>query len=92
MLSHNDLKKGIQFILQGEPYEVLEFSFVFKGRGGSVVQAKIKNLITGSLISKTFHQGDEFEEIEIEKTNVKFVYGHRDKLVFSEEKNRGPNL
>ena len=67
MLSHNDLKKGIDFILNNQPHEVLDSSLVFKGRGSSVVQTKIKNLITGSIVSKTFHAGEELEEAEIEK-------------------------
>jgi len=86
MLSHNDLKKGIDFILNNQPYEVLESSLVFKGRGSSVVQTKIKNLITGSVFSKTFHAGEEFEEAEIEKIKVKFIYYNKDKFFFCHEK------
>lgn len=82
MLSHTDFKKGIRFILNGEPYEVLESSFVFKGRGSSVVQTKIKNLITGNVLSRTFHPGENFEEVEIEKIKVKFLYSHQDKYFF----------
>ncbi len=87
MLSHNDLKKGIDFILNNQPYEVLDSSLVFKGRGGSVVQTKIKNLITGSVVSKTFHAGEELEEAEIEKIKVKFVYHKQSKFFFCHEKN-----
>lgn len=87
MLSHTELKKGIRFILNGQPYEVLESSLVFKGRGSSVVQTKIKNLITGNIISKTFHTGEEFEEAEILKYKAKFIYTHRDKYYFSKENN-----
>ncbi len=85
MLSHNDFKKGIEFISEGQPYEVLDSSFVFKGRGSSVVQVKIKNLITGNVLSRTLHPGEEFEEAEIEKIKVKFLYAHRDKFFFSKE-------
>jgi elongation factor P len=85
MLTHTDLKKGVKFILDGQPYEVLESSFVFKGRGSSVVQTKIKNLITGNILSRTFHPGEEFETAEIEKIKVKFLYSHRDKFFFCKE-------
>lgn len=85
MLSHNELKKGIKFILEKQPYEVLDSSFVFKGRGSSVVQVKIKNLLTGNLLSKTFHAGEAFEEAEIEKTRVKFIYSSNDKFCFCPE-------
>jgi len=92
MLNHNDFKKGVIFVLEKQPYEVLESSFVFKGRGSSVVQTKIKNLITGNILSKTFHPGDNFEEAEIKKINVKFVYSHKGKFVFSEESNPSSRL
>lgn len=85
MLTHNDLKKGIRFILNEEPYEVLDSSFVFKGRGSSVVQTKIKNLITGDTLSRTFHPGEEFKEVEIEKIEVKFLYSHRERFFFSKK-------
>ena len=85
MLSHNDLKKGVRFILENQPYEVLDSSFTFKGRGSSTVQAKVKNLITGNVLTRTFHQGEEFEEAEIEKIKVKFLYSHRDKFFFCRE-------
>ncbi|MDP3996035.1 MAG: elongation factor P [bacterium] len=87
MLNHTDLKKGVIFVLEKQPYEVLESAFVFKGRGSSVVQTKIKNLILGNLLSRTFHPGDNLEEAEIEKINVKFVYLHKGKFVFSKEDN-----
>jgi elongation factor P len=86
MLNHTDLKKGIRFIIQGEPYEVLESSFVFKGRGSSIVQTKIKNLITGNILSRTFHPSDTFEEAEVSKIEAKCLYRHRDKFFFSEVK------
>jgi len=87
MLTHTDLKRGVKFIFQGQPYEVLESSLVFKGRGRSVLQTKIKNLITGNVISRTFHQGEEFEEADIEKKELKFLYSHRDNFVFCEPEN-----
>lgn len=87
MLSHSDLRRGTRFILDGEPYEVLEFNPVKKARGKAVVQTKIKNLITGGMLEKSFHQGDAFEEAELEKIEIKFLYSHRDKLFFSKLNN-----
>jgi len=84
MLSHNDLKRGIRFILNKEPYEVLESSFTYKARGSSTVQTRIKNLVTSNIVSKTFHPGDQFEEADISKTQTKFVYEHRGQFFFSE--------
>lgn len=82
MLSHSDFKKGLQFILQRQPYEILETALSFRGRGRSVVRAKIRNLITGNVISRNFHQGEEFEEADIAKINLKFLYAHREQYFF----------
>ena len=83
-MDHNDLKKGVQFTLDGEPYEVLESSFTYKARGSSTMQGKIKSLKSGNIITRTFHTGDNIEEADIEKKQVKFVYENRGKFVFAE--------
>ncbi|MGB2762019.1 MAG: elongation factor P [Minisyncoccales bacterium] len=87
MLSFNELEKGITIIIDKQPYEILEASRLFKGRGHSVLQVKIKNLITGATIPKTFHPSDSFEEAEIKKFKAKFLYFHRSQFFFCEEKN-----
>lgn len=74
MFSHNELKKGIKFIFNNEPYEVLECSLMFKARGHSTAQAKIKNLLTGSVVVKTFHPSDSFEQAEFGKIKARFIY------------------
>ena len=87
MLSYFDLRKGIKFILDGQPYEVLEFQQIYKAQDMVVARTKIRNLITGKVLEKTFHQGETFEEAEIEKIEVKFLYSHRGKLGFCEAQN-----
>jgi len=84
MLTFNNLKKGVRIILDGDPYEIIEAAPLFKGRGHSVLQAKIKNLITGNVISQTFHPSDVFEEAELKKLQAKFLYAHRSQYFFSE--------
>jgi len=101
MLNFSQLDKGITIIIDNQPYEILEASRFFKGRGRSVLQVKVKNLITGAIISKTFHPSDSFEEAEIKKIKAKFLfskeerkqgsaegrflYSHRDQFFFSKE-------
>jgi len=86
-LPYSELKKGVKIILDGQPYEIIEATFLFKGRGHSVLQTKLKNLIAGNIISKTFHPSDTFEEAELSKLEVKFLYSHRDRFFFCEEDN-----
>jgi len=87
MLSYFDLRKGVKFILDGEPFEVLEFQQIGKAQDVVVAKTKIKNLITGKVSERNFHQDDTFEEAEIEKVEVRFLYFHRGKLCFSELRN-----
>ena len=87
MLSHVDLKKGIYFVYEGAPCLVLENSSMFKGRGSSVMQVKLRNLKNGNVLNRTFHTGDEFEEAELEKMQVKFIYENKGKYVFQEASN-----
>jgi len=87
MISYDKLERGIKIILDGEPYEIIEGAPLFKGRGHSVFQAKLKNLKTGNLISQTFHPSDSFEEAETSEKEVKFIYSHRGKFCFSEKDN-----
>ncbi len=79
MLNYNDLKPGTVFILEGQPYEVLEYNFLRKQQNKPVAQTKIKNLISGKVTSYTAHSNETFNEAEINYKKVKFLYGHPDR-------------
>lgn len=85
MLTHTDLKKGVQFIYENQPWQVLDSLHVKMAQRRPVVQTKIKNLINGSVQEKTFQQGDVFEEAKLIKKNIKFLYSNRGEYWFCEE-------
>ncbi len=87
MISYSQLDKGVRILINKAPFEITEISSMFKGRGHSVLQAKIKNLISGEILQKTFHPSDSFEEPEISRITCKFLYSHRGKSFFSESSN-----
>jgi len=87
MINYSDIKKGTRIIINSQPHEVLEAAPLFRGRGHSVLQVKLKNMITSNQSSETFHPSDSFKEAEIEKIKLKFVYSHRGKYVFAKENN-----
>lgn len=87
MLSMNDLKNGTFVVYENTPYQVLEVQHLHMGRGGSSIQTKLKNLKTGQVLARNFKPSDTFEEAEIEKHKVKFLYGHRGEYWFCEESN-----
>lgn len=79
MLNYTDLKPGTVFILDGQPYQVVEFSFLRMQQRKPVAQTKIRNLITGKIISRTFQHTESFEEAETHFKKAKFLYSHPDK-------------
>ncbi len=85
MLGINDLKSGIYIVYEEAPYEVLETKHLHLGRGGSSIQTRLKNLKTGQVLARNFKPADMFEEADIEKQKVKYLYNHRDEFWFSEE-------
>ena len=73
--------------MDGEPYEVLEFSFLRMQQRKPVAQTKIRNVITGKILSRNFQHTESFQEAEIDYKKVKFLYSHRDKFIFCEIQN-----
>lgn len=84
MLSINDLQSGSLITIDGAPYQVLEVAHQHIGRGGSSIQTKIKHLKTAQVLSRNFKPADVFEEADVEKKPLKFLYGHRGEFVFIE--------
>lgn len=87
MLTYTDLKKGVQFIIEGEPYEVMETNFSRMQQRKAVVQAKIRNLLSGKIVDTTFQANNQFEEANMEKRPLTFLYAHRGAYIFSDPRN-----
>src|SRR3989338_5806204 len=87
MLTISELKGGTIFVMEGDPWKVLDTQFVKMGQSTGVLQAKMQNLKTGSVISRSFKQADKFEEADIARIKVRFVFSHRGKYVFSRTDN-----
>ena len=64
-----DLKKGVVFQLNGTPYRVVEYGQKVMGRGGSIVNVKIKSLTDGKVLDKTFKGNDSIEYADVENSN-----------------------
>ena len=87
MLSYTDLTKGVLFVVDGEPWEVLESHFLRMQQRKAVVQTKIRNLITGKLLDRNYQASDTFEEAEIERKHALFIYESKGQYWFHEEGN-----
>ena len=82
MYSPTDLKKGVVFQMDGQPYRVVEYNQKVVGRGGSIVSLKVKNLITGALLPKTFKGQDKVEPAEVSNKKVQYLYNDGENFFF----------
>ncbi len=87
MLNYNELKKGTLFVLDGQPCEILEYEFLRMQQRKPVAKTKIKNLITGKIVERNFHQNENFAEAEIEKKPAKYIYHNKQEYWFTEINN-----
>jgi len=69
-----DLKKGVVVQIDGKPFKIVEYNQKVVGRGGSIVNVKIKNLIDGSVIPKTFKGQEKIEPAEVSTQTVQYLY------------------
>lgn len=74
MYQPTDLKKGTVCQIDGKPYRVVDYNQKVMGRGGSIVNVKLKNLIDGSVIPKTFKGQDKIERAEVSSKTVQYLY------------------
>jgi elongation factor P len=74
MYQPTDLKKGTVVQLDGKPFKVIEYSQKVMGRGGSIVNVRLKNLIDGNVLAKTFKGADKIEPASVNTKPVQFLY------------------
>ncbi len=82
MYQPTDLKKGTVCQIDGQPYRVIEYGQKVMGRGGSIVNVKLKNLITGAVIPKTFKGQDKIEPAEVSNRTVQYLYNDGETYFF----------
>ncbi len=82
MYQPTDLKKGVVCQIDGKPYRVIEYGQKVMGRGGSIVNVKLKNLLDGSVIPKTFKGQDKIEPAEVNNKVVQYLYRDGDMFYF----------
>lgn len=87
MLSYNELKPGVDIIVNEEPWRVETFEFLRMQQRKPVSKVKVRNLMTGKVQEMTFHQSDELEEAEIERMKSTFLYVNRGEYWFNEANN-----
>ncbi len=80
-----DLKKGQVFQLDGHPYKVVDYNQKVMGRGGSIVNVRIKSLIDGKVLEKTFKGNEAVEPADIAYQNVQYLYNDTNTFYFMDD-------
>ncbi|MEA3464364.1 MAG: elongation factor P [Patescibacteria group bacterium] len=86
MLSINEIKLGALIQISGEPYTVIKAEHHKVARGGAVLKAKLKNLIIGNVIEKTWQGNDKAEQAETENKKANFMYKNENEAHFMDNK------
>lgn len=81
-LSITSLRKGTIFQLDGQPYRVVEYSQKVMGRGGSTVNVKIKSLVDGKVLAKTFHGSDTVDNADVNNRPMQYLYSDSGRYYF----------
>ena len=74
MVTAGDFRKGVTFEMEGNVYVVFEFLHVKPGKGSPFVRTKLKNVITGQVIERTFNPTDKFQVAVIERKEMQYLY------------------
>ena len=74
MYESSDLKKGLKIELDGDPYEIVDFQFVKPGKGQALYKCKLKNMLNGTQIDKTYRSGDKVDSADLEEQQMEYLY------------------
>jgi elongation factor P len=83
----SDIKKGLKVRIDGAPFTVVEFQFVKPGKGQAFTRTKLKNLLTGNVIERTFKSGEKLQPADVEERQMQYLYKEGDMYVFMDTAN-----
>lgn len=84
-LSITNLKKGVLFQLEGVPYRVVDYNQKVMGRGGSIVNVRIKSVLDGKVLEKTFKGNEQLESADVTNQAVQYLYNGGNTFYFMNE-------
>ncbi len=82
MISAGDFRNGVTFEEDGNVFQIIEFQHVKPGKGAAFVRTKVRNVITGSVLDRTYSPTDKFEQAFIERRDMQYSYNDGDMYYF----------
>ena len=83
----SQFRNGLKIELDGTPFTITYFQHVKPGKGGAFVRTKVKNLLNGRTIERTFRSGEKVEEADIEEKTMQYLCNDGENLVFMDQSN-----
>lgn len=82
MISAGDFRNGVTLEIEGNVYQILEFQHVKPGKGAAFVRTKLKNIINGGVVEKTFRPTEKFPQARIDRVEMQYLYSDGDLFHF----------
>lgn len=87
MYSVADLRKGLKITLDGDPYIVIGFDFTKPGKGQALYRTKMRNMINGTILDRTYRSGETFEPASLEERTMQYLYKEDTNFCFMDNQN-----
>lgn len=82
MVTAGEFRKGVTFEMEGNVYTIVEFQHVKPGKGAAFVRTKIKNVMSGAVLEKTFNPSDKYPKAHIERKKMQYLYNDGELFYF----------
>jgi elongation factor P len=83
----SDFRKGLKLLLDGQPYIIVDFQHVKPGKGNAFTRTRVKHMITGAVLEKTWKSGEKFEGADVEERAMQYLYKDGESFVFMDNAN-----
>ncbi|MGD9077335.1 MAG: elongation factor P, partial [Desulfobacteraceae bacterium] len=87
MYNASDLRRGLKIQIDNEPYIIIEFQFSKPGKGQALYRCKLRNMINGVIIDRTFRSVDTFEPADLQERRMQYLYNQENEFYFMDVEN-----
>jgi elongation factor P len=81
----SDIRKGLKMMVDNQPFSVIDFQFVKPGKGQAFTRLKMRNLINGNVLERTYKSGEKIEKADVEEKVMQYIYPEGTDFVFMDE-------
>jgi elongation factor P len=82
LIEVGELRKGSKLVLDGDPWVIADYQFVKPGKGQALYKCKMRNMLSGALVDKTYRSGEKFEKADLEENKMQYLYLDGDEFHF----------